>query len=45
MLWPTCGELTDFIQDSDVVLFFAGSMESEDTEFFDRAERPSKSEL
>ena len=36
MLWPTCGELTDFIKDSDVVLFFAGSMESEDTEFFDR---------
>ena len=36
MLWPLLGEYHDFIRDSDVVVIFAGSMESEDTEFFDR---------
>ena len=36
MLWPKLGELNQFISDTDVVIFFAGSMESEDTETFER---------
>ena len=36
MLWPKLGEFTEFIDDSDLVLMFIGSMESEDTEQFDR---------
>lgn len=36
MLWPRTGEFREFIQDSDVVLMFIGSMISEDTECFDR---------
>lgn len=37
MLWPRSDEFNDFIKDSDAVLIFAGSMLSEDTENFDRA--------
>ncbi len=36
MLWPKSGEFRKQIEDSDLVLFFAGSMVSEDTENFDR---------
>lgn len=36
MLWPKLGEFLGFIKDSDLVLMFIGSMESEDTEQFDR---------
>lgn len=36
MLWPKLWELNQFISDTDVVIFFAGSMESEDTETFER---------
>ena len=36
MLWPRTGEFRQFIADSDVVIFFIGSMVSEDTECFDR---------
>ena len=36
MLWPQLGKFGKFIQDSDAVVFFIGSMESEDTEKFDR---------
>lgn len=36
MQWPLMGEFREFIKDSDVVVLFAGSMESEDTEKFDR---------
>ena len=36
MLWPTLGEYTEFIKNSDMVILFIGSMVSEDTEYFDR---------
>lgn len=36
MLWPKLGEYNRFIADADKVIIFAGSMESEDTEMFDR---------
>lgn len=36
MLWPKSDEFNEFIDDSDLVLMFIGSMESEDTEQFDR---------
>lgn len=36
MPWTKLGEFRRHIGDADVVLIFAGSMESEDTEFFDR---------
>ncbi len=36
MLWPKNGEFKEFIKDTDLVLMFIGSMESEDTEHFDR---------
>ena len=36
MLWPKFKEFRPFIQDADAVVFFIGSMESEDTEFMDR---------
>ncbi len=36
MLWPKKDAFRNFIKDSDVVLMFAGAMESEDTENFDR---------
>ncbi len=36
MLWPKLNEPEAFASDCDVVLFFAGSMVSEDTECFDR---------
>lgn len=36
MLWPTCASFYEKIEDSDLVVFFAGSMVSEDTENFDR---------
>ncbi|MDY4213294.1 MAG: glycoside hydrolase family 3 C-terminal domain-containing protein [Eubacteriales bacterium] len=36
MIWPKSGEYMEFISDSDAVMVFAGSMESEDTEMFDR---------
>lgn len=36
MLWPKLGEYNRFIADADKVIIFAGSMESEDTEIFDR---------
>lgn len=36
MQWPLVGQFYEFIQDCDVVVLFAGSMESEDTEKFDR---------
>lgn len=36
MLWPKCGEFMESIKDCDAVLYFGGSMVSEDTENFDR---------
>lgn len=36
MLWGKCKDLREFIGDCDLVLMFVGSMESEDTENFDR---------
>lgn len=36
MLWPTRFEYMPFIEDCDAVVVFIGSMESEDTESFDR---------
>lgn len=36
MLWPKLTEYTEFIKDTDLVVLFIGSMESEDTEKFDR---------
>ncbi len=36
MLWPQLAKFSNFIEDSDAVIFFIGSMESEDTEKFDR---------
>ena len=36
MLWPKSAEFKKRIADADLVLFFAGSMVSEDTENFDR---------
>jgi len=36
MLWPKLREFREFIKDSDLVMLFIGSMESEDTEQFDR---------
>ncbi len=36
MLWPETGKFRQNVSDCDLVLFFAGAMESEDTEFFDR---------
>ncbi len=36
MLWPKTREYSDLIADSDAVVLFIGSMESEDTEKFDR---------
>ncbi len=36
MLWPTMGAYRDFIADCDAVVVFMGTMESEDTENFDR---------
>lgn len=36
MIWPKFDEFRESIEDSDLVMFFIGSMESEDTEEFDR---------
>ncbi len=36
MLWPKTGALVQAVADADLVLFFMGSMVSEDTEKFDR---------
>ena len=36
MLWGTCRDLREFIEECDIVLMFVGAMESEDTENFDR---------
>lgn len=36
MLWPTKRQYATFIEDCDVVVVFMGSMESEDTECYDR---------
>ena len=36
MLWPAVGQFAEYIKDSDAVVFFVGSMESEDTEKYDR---------
>lgn len=36
MLWPKIGEYKNLIADSDAVIIFIGSHESEDTEYFDR---------
>lgn len=36
MLWPKEDEFLNFTQDVDLIVFFAGSMGSEDTEKFDR---------
>lgn len=36
MMWPQCASFRKKISDSDLIVFFAGSMESEDTEAFDR---------
>ena len=36
MLWPKAKEYKEFISDTDAVVIFIGSMESEDTEKFDR---------
>ncbi len=36
MLWPKTGSFKNEISDCDLVVFFAGSLESEDTEQFDR---------
>ncbi len=36
MIWPKMSEWIDFVKGADAVLVFAGSMESEDTEQFDR---------
>lgn len=36
MQWPRLGEYFSFISDAEAVVIFAGSMESEDTEKFDR---------
>ncbi len=36
MLWPLFGKFEEFVKDSDAVVFFIGSMTSEDTENFDR---------
>lgn len=36
MLWPRCNEFKAFIEDCDAVIYFGGSMVSEDTENFDR---------
>lgn len=36
MQWPKLGEYFDFISDAEAVVIFTGSMESEDTEKFDR---------
>lgn len=36
MLWPTIGQFVKDIDDCDIVVFFLGSMVSEDTENYDR---------
>lgn len=36
MLWPTKRQYAPFIEDCDAVVVFAGNMESEDTECYDR---------
>ena len=36
MLWPKLGEFRKFVEDCDAILLFAGEMESESTESFDR---------
>ena len=36
MLWPRLGEFRAFAEECDVIVFFAGEMESESTEAFDR---------
>ena len=36
MIWPTMHQYRPFIEDCDAVIVFVGSMESEDTESFDR---------
>ena len=36
MIWPHSGEWTTFAKDCDAIVIFAGCMESEDTEQFDR---------
>lgn len=36
MIWPQQGSWKEFVKDADAVVIFAGSMESEDTEQFDR---------
>lgn len=36
MQWPLLGKYHEFIEDYDAIVIFAGSMESEDTEKFDR---------
>lgn len=36
MLWPRLKEFHEFVEDSDAIILFVGSMESEDTERLDR---------
>ena len=36
MLWPKADEFQNFVKDTDLIILFVGSMESEDTEQFDR---------
>ncbi len=36
MIWPKVGSYINAVSDCDIILFFTGSMESEDTEQFDR---------
>lgn len=36
MMWPKCSGYMNQLRDNDLILFFVGSMESEDTENFDR---------
>lgn len=36
MIWPQCSSFINAVSNCDIVLLFAGSMESEDTEQFDR---------
>ena len=36
MTWPQFGSYLNVVSDCDIILFFAGSMESDDTEQFDR---------
>jgi beta-glucosidase len=36
MIWPKCWSIMEEMSDRDLIIFFAGAMESEDTENFDR---------